>query len=373
MLKLEQISARAGSFKLGPLDLEIAAGECHALLGPSGAGKSTVLELIVGFRKLQSGQIFMNGRNLAQVPVERRNIGYLPQQLALFPHLTVKENILYGIRCRRTPSPADLTKVASLTDAMGLTQLKDRKPIHLSGGERQRVALARALAPAPDFLILDEPFSALNEALRRELWRLLKDLQQEYGVATLMVTHDLEEAYFFGEQIHILINGRLQQRGHRRIVFDRPATLEVARFFGIQNLFPARVIDQNRHVTVLDCMSLGFQLAVNNKTMESLNFQIGDGLTVGIRPEYVILHPNHQTASKENPQLKGRVVESAETISGLVISFKPKGGEDVVKVAAGMQEVGALDQNEIEICLPLQHLFYIPSTISHSKESNPEL
>jgi ABC-type Fe3+/spermidine/putrescine transport system ATPase subunit len=348
------------SFKLEPLDLEIGSGECHALLGPSGAGKSTVLELIVGFRNLPSGQIFMNTKDLSHVPVERRNIGYLPQQLALFPHLTVKENILYGIRCRRNPSPTDLAKVASLTDAMGLTQLKDRKPIHLSGGERQHVALARALAPAPDLLILDEPFSALNEALRRELWRLLKDLQQESGVATLMVTHDLEEAYFFGEQVHILIDGRLHQSGPRRIVFDRPATLEVARFLGIQNLFPARVIDRNRHDTVLDCMSLGFQLAANNKTMKSLNFKIGDRLTVGIRPEYVVLNSNLQAGLPENPRLKGSVAEISETMRGFLISFKPKEREAVVKVAVGMLEMLALGQNEIELSLPLQNLFYIP-------------
>jgi ABC-type Fe3+/spermidine/putrescine transport system ATPase subunit len=163
MLKLEKVTAKAGTFTLKPLDLEIPPGECHALLGPSGAGKSTVLELIVGFRKLQSGNIFLNGRNQANIPVERSNIGYLPQRLALFPHLTVRDNILYGIRCRRTPASPDLKMVASLIKAMGLTQFENRKPTHLSGGERQRVALARALAPAPDLLILDEPFSSLNE------------------------------------------------------------------------------------------------------------------------------------------------------------------------------------------------------------------
>lgn len=360
MLKLEKITAQAGSFTLKPLDLEIAAGECHALLGPSGAGKSTVLELIVGFRKLQSGQIFMNGKNLVHVPVERRNIGYLPQQLAVFPHLTVKENILYGIRCRRNPSPTDLAMVASLTDAMGLTPLKERKPTHLSGGERQRVALARALAPAPELLILDEPFSALNEALRRDLWRLLKDLQQEYGVAMFMVTHNLEEAYFFGEQVHILIDGCLHQSGPRRIVFDRPATLEVARFLDIQNLFPAQVISKDNLVTVLGLNSLGLELTIKNGTPKSLNLNRGDSVVVGIRSEFVALHCNGRIDSSDNLRLRGSVVEISDTIHGAIISFRPKGKDALVKVGIEAHEAATLGQAEIEISMPSQHLFCIP-------------
>lgn len=360
MLKLEKITAQAGSFTLKPLDLEIGAGECHALLGPSGTGKSTVLELIVGFRKLQSGRIFMNGKNLAHVPVERRNIGYLPQQLALFPHLSVKENILYGIRCRRNPSPADLAMVSSLTDAMGLAQFKERKPTHLSGGERQRVALARALAPAPELLILDEPFSALNEALRRELWLLLKDLQQEYGVAMLMVTHDLEEAYYFGEQVHILIDGRLHQSGPRRIVFDRPASLEVARFLDIQNLFPAKVIRKDNLVTVVGLNSLGLELNIRNGTPKSLNLNSGDHVVVGIRPEFVALHGNGLIDSLDDLRLKGRVVEISDTIHGAIISFRPEGKDALVKAAVRAHEAATLGPAEIEISMPSQHLFCIP-------------
>ena len=360
MLKLEKIVAQAGSFSLKPLDLEIASGGCDALLGPSGAGRSTVLELIVGFRKLQSGQIFMNGKNLDHVPVERRNIGYLPQQLALFPHLTVKENILYGIRCRRIPGPADLAKVASLMDAMGLTQLRERKPTHLSGGERQRVALARALAPAPELLILDEPFSALNEALRRERWGLLKNLQQEYGVATLMVTHDLEEAFFFGEKVHILIDGFLHQSGPRRSVFEQPATLEVARFLGIQNLFPAQVISWDNLVTVLGLNCLGLESAIKNGTAKSLNLKRGDNVIVDIRPEYVALHSNRQMDSSDHLRLRGSVVEVSDTIHGAIISLRPEGKEALVKVVRGNDEAATIDQNEIEISMPVHRFFFVP-------------
>ena len=254
MLLLDQVAARSGAFLLGPLSLEMGAGECHALLGPSGAGKSTLLELLVGFRHPEAGRMLMNGRVLDQLPVERRGIGYLPQRLALFPHLTVHENILYGIRCRRRPDPADLSRVQSLVAALGLTQLSERRPEALSGGERQRVALARALAPAPELLILDEPFSALNETLRQQLWELLQSLQGEYRVATLMVTHDLEEAYFLGKQLHILIDGGLHQSGDQSGVFHRPATLAAAHLLGHRNVFAARIASHEQETghTLLD-------------------------------------------------------------------------------------------------------------------------
>jgi ABC-type Fe3+/spermidine/putrescine transport system ATPase subunit len=361
MLKLDQISVQAGAFTLEPMDMEIASGECHALLGPSGAGKSTVLELIVGFRELKSGEIHLNGKNLAQTPVERRNIGYLPQHLALFPHLTVKENILYGIRCRRKPDKGDLARIASLTEAMGLTELENRKPTHLSGGERQRVALARALAPAPEMLILDEPFSALNEALRRELWILVKELQNGYGVDTLMVTHDLEEAFFFGEKVHILIDGCLQQSASRRRVFDQPATLEVARFLGIQNLFPAQVTHKNDEIAMLDCTSLGIQITIRNGAHKGLNLKSGDALTAGIRPEYLTIKHSSVTNFGESSRLTGRVVEITETMQGFLISIQPLGREGLLKMAIGFQEATPINSNdEIEVYLPMKHLFFIP-------------
>lgn len=362
MLKLEAAAARAGTFTLKPLDLEIASGECHALLGPSGAGKSTVLELIVGFRELQSGRILINGKDVARVPVERRNIGFLPQRLALFPHLNVVENILYGIRCRRKPTPADWDGIASLMEAMGLTSLQRRKPTQLSGGERQRVALARALAQSPEVLILDEPFSALNEALRRELWRLLKDLQRRYGVTTLMVTHDLEEAYFFGQRVHILIDGRLQQSGRRSSVFNRPATLEVARFLDIPNLFPGKVIRKDDRVTVLDLKSLGIEIALRSSTAENAALRVGDDAIVGIRPEFVLLDKNGQFDSAERPLIRGDVVEISDTIHGAVLTFKPWGMEALVSVAIGTHEIAGLGETEVAIALPSERCFCIPHT-----------
>ncbi len=362
MLKLDKVSAKAGSFRLEPLDLEITPGECHALLGPSGAGKSTVLELIVGFRELQSGSIILNGRNLEHVPVEQRNIGYLPQNLALFPHLTVRENILYGIRSRRKPDKHDVERIDSITKAMGVKQLENRKTIHLSGGERQRVALARALAPAPELLILDEPFSALNEALRRELSILLKELQQTYNLTTIIVTHDLEEAFYFGEKIHILINGRLHQSGPRRQVFDQPATLDVARFLDIKNIFTTKVVHADSFITTLECEKLGIRFTVEKSSHNGLRLNNGDMISIGIRPEFLSVNHNSSANSEDNVFLKGAVVDKIETIGGLMLSIRPKDCDGLIKVAIGFRAAPCINlDDEVVVQMPYKHIFYINS------------
>jgi len=173
VLTLDRVCARAGTFRLSDISISVGQGESHVLLGPSGAGKTTLLEAIIGLRPLTGGRVELSGRDLAGVPAERRGMGYLPQRLSLFPHLTVRENILYGPRSRRL-RPADYQPVVdALVEAVGIGELLDRRPATLSGGARQRVALVRALAARPPVLLLDEPFSALNESLRHELWRLL--------------------------------------------------------------------------------------------------------------------------------------------------------------------------------------------------------
>lgn len=361
MLELERVAVQAGAFALKPLSLEIPSGECHALLGPSGAGKSTVLELVVGFRPLCSGAIFLNGRDLARIPVERRRIGYLPQRLALFPHLTVRENILYGIRCRRRPGPADVQGVEALMESLGLSPLAHRKPTLLSGGERQRVALARALAPGPELLILDEPFSSLNASLRHELWRLLHHLQRRSAVTTLMVTHDLEEAFFLGDHVHVLIDGRLHQSGPRRSVFDRPATLDVARFLGIPNLFPAQVVRRDKRVAVLNLTTLGVELSLPEASLPEGYAARNGRLVVGIRPEWVAVAGGEGRTSTECLRLRGRVVEISERLNGTVIAFRPHGSAALVTAVVESQAAAALDRADLEVSLPVPHLFVLPA------------
>jgi molybdate transport system ATP-binding protein len=241
VLTLDRVSARAGTFRLSEVSLTVGDGESHVLLGPSGAGKTTLLEVIIGLRSLSGGRIVFSGRDLAGVPAEKRGMGYLSQRLSLFPHLTVRENVTYGPRARRM-DPAEYQPVVdALVQAVGIADLLDRRPDTLSGGERQRVALVRALAARPPLLLLDEPFSALNESLRHELWRLLKSLQAQYGFAILMITHDLSEGFFLGDHITVLIDGQIQQSDNRDEVWRHPGTVAVAQYLGIRNLFPGTV------------------------------------------------------------------------------------------------------------------------------------
>lgn len=373
MLKLEAVTASAGRFRLHPLDLEVSGGACHALLGPSGAGKSTVLELIVGFRRPNSGAIRLNGKDLAHAPVEKRNIGYLPQQLALFPHLNVSENVLYGIRCRRKPDAEDLSRVNSLLDAMDLKHRQHERTVHLSGGERQRVALARALAPLPELLILDEPFAALNETLRRELWRLLKELQQAYGITTLMVTHDLEEAFFLGEHVHVLIEGRLHQSGPRKHVFHRPATLDVARFLGIQNLFHARVVRDDGQEMLLECPSFGGQLMLRKGVHGMAKLAQGETITVGIRPEFVAIGGTSAISESENIGFQGKTVAVTESMHATLLSIMSlASGELVHATVFSCAETGIGPEKIVKVNLPLKHLFWIPEVSGFMQVSPPQ-
>lgn len=242
MLDLRSISAHAGGFRLHRISLTIPEGECHTILGPSGAGKSTLLHAILGILQPTEGAILLGGNEITPLPVEERNIGYVPQKLALFPHLTVRENITYGLRVRKIPESRVSPLLERLLEITRITPLLDRRPDTLSGGERQRVALVRALVGTPRLLLLDEPFTALNETLRRELWWLLKSLQKEQRLTILLVSHDLTEAHFLSEWLSVMTDGRIEQSGERSQVYRRPATRSVARILGMNNLFPARVV-----------------------------------------------------------------------------------------------------------------------------------
>lgn len=252
MLELESVTVAAGTFRLREVSLRVAAGECHAVLGPSGSGKSTLLHAILGVLPCQSGRIRLAGDDLARVPIERRGLGYVPQQLGLFPHLTVRDNLAYSARARGIPRATFQPFLDELTAATGIGGLLDRRPVTLSGGERQRVGLVRALASQPRVVLLDEPFAALNESLRRELWWLLRELQRRWRLTVLLVTHDLAEAYFLADRVTVLLNGRVAQQGDRMDVYGRPAAAEVARFLGVETLQPGRIVGRSEGLAVVE-------------------------------------------------------------------------------------------------------------------------
>lgn len=241
MLEIESLNVTAGGFRLRDANLNVAAGECHAVLGPSGSGKSTLLNAILGVLPAESGRIRLDGVDLTGVPIEQRGLGYVPQQLGLFPHLTVRDNLAYSARARGVPLGQFQPRIDKLVTATGIGALLDRQPSTLSGGERQRVGLVRALASQPRLVLLDEPFTALNTSLRRELWFLMRELQREGQLTVLLVTHDLTEAYFLADRVTVLLDGRVVQQGAKAEVYARPAAPEVAGFLGVETLVPGRV------------------------------------------------------------------------------------------------------------------------------------
>ncbi len=227
---------------LKDISLDIRAGELFALLGPSGSGKSTLLRLIAGFNTAQSGQLLVGGEDISQVPPHQRNIGMVFQNYALWPHMTVRDNVAFGLVERRWARSAIDTKVAEMLSLVGLEDYAARRPNQLSGGQQQRVALARTLAISPRVLLLDEPLSNLDANLRVQMREELKRLQRRLGITTIFVTHDQEEALTTCDRIAVMDGGIVQQVGRPDQLYDDPVNRFVARFIGSVNLLPARVL-----------------------------------------------------------------------------------------------------------------------------------
>jgi molybdate transport system ATP-binding protein len=239
------------------LDVAFQADEGRVVIfGPSGSGKSLTLQAITGVMRPDSGRVEVNGRLLfdsasgVNLPPQERRLGYVPQSYALFPHLTVEQNVAYGIR--RLDPARRRALVQEMVVLVGLQGLERRRPRELSGGQQQRVALARALASRPELLVLDEPFSNIDTGLRGTLRRELLDLQARSGIATLVVTHDLDDAFFLGSHIVVIDRGRVLQAGSREDIFYRPATRRVAEFVGTRNILRATVRESNAERLLLD-------------------------------------------------------------------------------------------------------------------------
>jgi len=243
-LELDRIEVNlAGNRVLHGLSLDVADGECVALLGPSGCGKTTTLRAIAGFTPLCAGEIRIAGRSLLGLPPHKRNLGLVFQDFALFPHMTVAQNIGYGLRMRGENRANIEARVAEALSLVRLDELAERYPARLSGGQRQRVALARALVIKPDILLLDEPLGALDRKLRDAMQVELKRIHREVGVTTIIVTHDQEEALSLADRVAVMFHGEIREIDAPARLYSRPRSREVMDFLGNANLLPAEVIE----------------------------------------------------------------------------------------------------------------------------------
>ncbi|ASJ02800.1 molybdenum ABC transporter ATP-binding protein [Thermococcus profundus] len=301
MLEVKSVSKDYSEFHLRDISFDVEEGEHFIILGPSGAGKTVLLEVIAGIIEPDSGRVFLNGVDITGLPPEKRGLAYVPQNYALFPNMSVYDNIAFGLKVRKVPKEETRRKVREISEVLGISHLLHRKPKTLSGGEQQRVAIARALAVEPPLILLDEPFANLDVQTRSALMMEMKRWRKEIGFTAIHVTHSFEEAVGLGDRVGVMLNGRLVQVGSVRDVFSRPSNEEVARFLGFEN--------------IIEGTAEGRTLKANGIKIE-LPIEISGRMRVGLRPEDIILSLKPLRSSARN-EFRG-VVESVEELGPLV-------------------------------------------------------
>jgi len=292
-------------------NLGIEKGEFVSLLGPSGCGKTTVLRMVAGFETPTTGNILIEGKDIVAQRPNQRKIGMVFQSYALFPNLTVAQNVAFGLRVAGRPRSETDGRVVEMLRLIGLPDLGNRYPFQLSGGQQQRVALARALAVRPRVLLLDEPLSALDAKIRVSLREEIRDIQRELGITTIFVTHDQEEAMTISDRIVVMNGGIAEQMGSPHAVYNRPTTRFVANFVGTLNTFAAIVEDAGKGIVNLD----GVRLTLPGDRMTARN---GDRLDLALRPEAV-----HLGRSEGRDVVLPAVIEEAHFL-GSVIRVRAK-------------------------------------------------
>ena len=316
MLELRSITKRLGSFVLPELSLTVNDGQYLILVGPSGVGKTVLLEIIAGLVRPDSGQILLDGKDVTNNAPEKRNIALVYQDYVLFPHMTVKQNIAYGLKAARLSSDIIENRISELSKIMEIEELLSRKPTNLSGGQQQRVALARALAVRPKLLLLDEPLSALDSNTRTRLRKVLKNIKNIFNTTVIHVTHDPDEAIQLGEQICVMLDGRIKQVGPNEELFRKPSEPDVADFLGMKNILPVSL------VTGMQYSSFGQSIFISQE-QESISH-------IWIKPEEIILSNKPFDSSARN-QFICRVIE--------IDRFNPF---FAVRISAGQMELTSL-------------------------------
>lgn len=276
------------------LDLDIQEGDLVTLLGPSGCGKSTLLRSLVGFEEIDGGTIKINGEDVTSLPPGKRDIGMVFQQYSLFPNMTVAENVAFGLKMQKLDATTIKKKVSEMLELVGLAGREEYYPDKLSGGQKQRVALARAIVTEPKVLLLDEPLSAIDALLRKNLQKQIRRIQQTLNITTIFVTHDQDEAMLMSDVIHVMNEGRIEQSGTPTEIYTQPQTHFVASFIGNYNL-----LDQAEY--------------------EALTGEKPSTQHIALRPEAIEYFQEPPAASASHYSFTGKVVD--ETISGNILSY----------------------------------------------------
>ena len=353
---MQNLSVRYGDvWAVRDVSLEVEPGEIFFLLGPSGCGKTTLLRALAGLTRLASGEVFFNSRPMNAVPVHERNIGFVFQNYALWPHLTVAENVEYGLVTRKVEKSARAWRVDAALKMLDLTGLEERPPGQLSGGQQQRVAVARAIVIEPDVLLLDEPLSNLDARLRAQMRVELKALVRRLGVTTIYVTHDQREALSMADRIAVMHEGGIVQHAPPRVLYTTPRTEFVASFVGEANMLDGEVVRAvaDRHDERGEQYEVVTPAA--RLTVAAVGeFKKGDRVKILIRPEDLLVGP--AGASTENP-LEGRIVDEAYLggIEELVVELPGATRLRAVRIASGDESGVELGQT-VELSVPASQI-----------------
>jgi putative spermidine/putrescine transport system ATP-binding protein len=321
-LDVEDLSVRYGStLAVEDVTLAIEPGEVVALLGPSGCGKTTLLRVVAGFVRQAMGRVRVDGAPIDHLPANQRNVGIVFQNYALFPHMTVAENVAYGLRARGVRSTETVARVNRFLEIVQLGSFRDRLPRQLSGGQQQRVALARALAVEPSILLLDEPFAALDRNLRLDMQIEVKRLQRTLGLTTILVTHDQDEAMSVADRIAVMNKGKVEQFDTPVAIYDRPETLFVNGFIGTTNLLPGKIASLEAGIAAV-ALGTGATLRLPAPT----GIASGASIFLSVRPEQFVLSATPTADSWPievglSLPLGSQLVHEARTVDGTAIKI----------------------------------------------------